>query len=129
MGLSEEEIIKNIHAVTKEIIKMERSARNNLLIENEDQLKDSINRAYGILTNAHMITTKEAMKLLSLLRMGVDINIIEKIPVDILNQLMINIQPATLTLQHSAADDVKSRDIRRAEYIKDMLYNKKLMED
>ncbi len=129
LGLSEDEIIKNIHAVTKEIIKMERSARNNLLIENEDQLKDSISRAYGILTNAHMITTKEAMKLLSLLRMGVDINIIENIPVDILNQLMINIQPATLALEHSAVGDVKSREIRRAEYIKDMLYNKKLMED
>ena len=115
--------------MTKEIIKMERSARNDLLIKNEDQLKDSINRAYGILTNAHMITTKEAMKLLSLLRMGVDINIIEKIPVEILNQLMMNIQPATLALEHSAVGDMKSREIRRAEYIKDMLYNKKLMEE
>jgi len=123
LGLSEDEIIQNLHAVTKEIIKMERMERNELLIDSEDEIKDKVYRAYGILANAHMISTQEAMKLLSIVRMGIDLNVIDRVPAETLNHLMINIQPATLTLMYQIDSDEKTRDIFRSEYIHDVLNN------
>jgi protein arginine kinase len=108
LGLSEDEIIQNLHAVTKEIIKMERMERNELLIDSEDEIKDKVYRAYGILANAHMISTQEAMKLLSIVRMGIDLNVIDRVPAETLNHLMINIQPATLTLMYQIDSDEKT---------------------
>lgn len=125
LGLSEDEIIKNLHAVSKEIIKMERAYRNEMLIKDEDEIKDRVGRAYGLLTNAHMISTQEAMKLLSILRMGIDINLIGNISAETLNRLMIDIQPATLSILYKLESDNKKRDTYRAEYIQDILKNKK----
>jgi protein arginine kinase len=121
LGLSEDEIIRNLHAIAKEVIKMERAERNALLIENEDEIKDKVSRAYGLLTNAHMMSAQEAMKLLSLVRMGVDINIIDNVSVEKLNNLMINIQPATLSLLYKVDVGEKTKDIYRAEYIHNIL--------
>ncbi len=125
LGLSEDEVIRNLHAVTKEIIKMERVERNEMLIQREDETKDKVFRAFGLLTNAHMISTREAMKLLSIVRMGIDLNIIDGIPADTLNRLMINIQPATLSLLYRIEPDEKTRDIFRSDYIHGILSNQK----
>ena len=121
LGQTEEEIVANVHTVAKEIIKKEREERNALLIHNEDELKDRIQRAYGILTNAHMISTQEAMKLLSLLRMGTDINLLQEVNASTINTLMVNIQPATLSLIYNTETNEKQRDIFRAQYIRDYL--------
>ncbi|MDR2520275.1 MAG: protein arginine kinase, partial [Eubacteriaceae bacterium] len=111
LGITEEEIVNNIHSIAKEIIKLERDERNSLLINQEDALKDRIQRAYGILTNAHILATKEAMSLLSLLRMGADLELFNGIDYRKLDDLIINIQPATLALSFNESADEKARDI------------------
>jgi len=121
LGLTEEEIVNNIHSITKEIIKLERDERNNLLINQEDALKDRIQRAYGVLTNAYILSTKEAMSLLSLLRMGADLELFSGIDYNKLDNLIINIQPATLALSFSENANEKERDIYRAAYIRQEL--------
>ena len=125
LGLTEEEIVNNIHSVAKEIIKLERDERNKLLINQEDVLKDKIQRAYGVLTNAYILSTKEAMSLISLLRMGADLEIFQSINYEKLNQLITEIQPATLTLNENDFLDEKKRDICRARYIKEKLTGKR----
>ncbi|MCL1914701.1 MAG: protein arginine kinase [Eubacteriaceae bacterium] len=121
LGLTEIEIVNHIHSITKEIIKYERDERNKLLINQEDLIRDKIQRAYGILTNAYMLTTKEAMSLLSLLRMGADLEIFNGVDYSILDSIIVNIQPATLSLTFNGKVDERSRDIFRAEYIQKQL--------
>ena len=124
LGLTEEEIVSNIHSIAKEIIKLERDERNKLLINQEDILKDKIQRAFGVLTNAYMLSTKEAMSLLSLLRMGADLQIFQGVGFDTLNQLITEIQPATLALSEDERMDERMRDICRARIIKEKLTEK-----
>lgn len=124
LGPTEEQIVDNLHAVTREIIKKERGERELIMIHNEDEIKDKVMRAYAILTHAHMISANEALKLLSLLRMGADMTLIDEVPADVLNRLMINIQPATLALKCGMGADEKAIDLYRAKYIKQELDNK-----
>jgi protein arginine kinase len=124
LGSTEDQIVDNLHAVTREIIKKERAERELIMIHNEDEIKDKVMRAYAILTHAHMISANEALKLLSLLRMGADLTLIDEVPADVLNRLMINIQPATLALKCGLGTDEKAIDLYRAKYIRQELDNK-----
>ncbi len=124
LGATEDQIVDNLHAVTREIIKKERAERELIMTHNEDEIKDKVMRAYAILTHAHMISANEALKLLSLLRMGVDLTLTDDVPADVLNRLMINIQPATLALKCGLGADEKAIDLYRAKYIKQELDNK-----
>lgn len=117
LGKSETELLGRIHEFTKEVIKSERSERNALLLNNEDDIRDQVCRAYGILTNAHMISGEEAMRLLSLVRMGLDIGIIDNLSPEAIDSLMTEIQPATLTMRYKMRTDARARDLLRARYI------------
>ncbi|WP_372998539.1 protein arginine kinase [Lutispora sp.] len=121
LGLSEEEIVENINAATSQIVEKEKEARNILLNNNRIQLEDKIWRAWGILKNARVITSQEAMKLLSDVRLGMDLNIIENLTVSLLNEIMIETQPASI--QKYAGEELSpdARDIIRAEIIRKKL--------
>ena len=64
--------------------------------KDKQRFEDRIFRAYGILTNARMISTEESLHLLSNVRMGINMGIIKDISIEKVNELMIIIQPAFL---------------------------------
>ncbi|WP_073027425.1 protein arginine kinase [Lutispora thermophila] len=121
LGLSEEEIVQNISAVTSQIVEKEKEARSLLLNNNRIQLEDRVWRAWGILKNARVITSQEAMKLLSDVRLGMDLNIIENLSVSIINEIMIEIQPANIQKYAGEELSPEARDIIRAEIIRKKL--------
>lgn len=119
LGLSEETIIRNLHSVIKEIIKRERNVRNEMLINNRVYLEDKVFRALGILENARTITVEESMKLISLIRLGADLELIEKDILEI-NRLMLSIQPGILS--HTYGIPISNKlDNTRAEHIRRIL--------
>lgn len=121
LGLSEEEIISNLTAVTKQIIDKERAARKWLTESNTIKLKDTVWRSLGILQNARILSNGECLNLLSNVRFGIEVGIIDNIDLLTLNELMINTQPATLSkIEEKEANDV-SVDIKRAEYVRQKL--------
>ncbi|TFG89939.1 MAG: protein arginine kinase, partial [Candidatus Atribacteria bacterium] len=71
LGLSEEEIIDNLEKVNQQIINKEQKVRRDLFSNSKSQLEDQAWRAYGILSSARIISSVEAMELLSKLRFGV----------------------------------------------------------
>ena len=89
------------------------------------QLKDRIGRAYRILTNGRVITSNEAITLLTDIRLGVDIGILKGINAFALNELLVAIRPAHL--QKKAGREMESfeRDVKRAEVIKEKLLREK----
>ena len=78
LGITEEEIIKNIKTITDKVIEQERLARK-ILGKQQVELEDMVYRAYGVLSNARIITSEECNNLLSDIKLGVDLGIIKEI--------------------------------------------------
>lgn len=121
LGRSELDIIGNLNDVSRQIIQKERDARSTLIENNKLQLEDKIYRSYGILTNARILTSQEAMKLLSDVRLGIDMGIINGIKCKNLNQIMIMTQPAFLQKLANKALSTNERDTRRASLVREKL--------
>ncbi|MFT9494117.1 protein arginine kinase [Anaerosolibacter sp.] len=123
LGRNEREIIANLKDVTLQIIQKERDARNTLLSSNRIQLEDRMYRSYGTLANARILSSQEFMKLLSDLRLAIDMKIIEGISMDVINQMMVMTQPAYLQKSAGKPLSVNERDIRRAMIVREKLKN------
>lgn len=121
LGVSEEEIVGNLNAVTLQIIDKERIARENLLNMKKDELEDKVFRSYGILKNARIITANEAMKLISDVKLGVNLKLIDDLSTEKLNCIMTMIQPGFLQKHYKVSMDGSNRDIKRAELIRENL--------
>lgn len=121
LGLSEEEIVSNLIAVTRQIIDQEKAARKRLQNTNMVQIEDNVWRSLGILQNARILSSKECLNLISNVRLGVDLGIIDNIDSAMLNELTINTQPGTLMKIEGKELDPDSRDIKRAQYVREKL--------
>ena len=121
LGLSEEEIIDNLEKVNQQIISKEQKVRRELLLNSKSQLEDQTWRAYGILSSARIISSAEAMELLSKLKFGVELGIISYSDLGTLNKLMLLIQPAYLQMLAGKDLDPFSRDLQRAVLIRDKI--------
>jgi len=96
MGHSEEEVIQNINGLIRQVIEQEEQARQALLVQNKPMLEDKIFRSLGVLQNAHIISSQETVELLSMVRLGVDLDVIKNVNRKAINELFIMIQPAHL---------------------------------
>lgn len=121
LGLSEEEIISNLVAVTKQVIDKEKAERQRIMDTNRIQLEDNAWRSLGILKNARILSSSECLSLISNVRLGIELGIIKDIDTVALNELMINTQPATLMKIEGREIDTELRDIKRAKYVREKL--------
>jgi protein arginine kinase len=96
LGQSEEDITNNLISSTCQILSQERAARQILYQKSTQAVEDRVYRAYGTLKYARLLSSEEAMRLISDLRLGVAMNIIPGIRVSLLNELMVKIRPAFL---------------------------------
>ncbi len=120
LGLSDDEIINKIKAIVGTIISQERKARN-VLKENSIYLSDEIYRALGILKNARIMSEDEAFKLLSKLRLGVSMKIVNEVSLEKVQSLMVDTQENTLKTIIKEDLSKEEEDIKRAEYIREEL--------
>ena len=121
LGEKEEEIIARLTKVIETIIDKEHDARQVLMQKKSDTLSDQIGRAYGVLTYAHAMTSKEALNLLSVMKLGVDLGAFpedRRLPVD---ELFIETQPAHLQKTSQQKLNAEERDFLRAQIIRDRL--------
>lgn len=121
LGHSEAEIIDNINGLIRQIIEQENQSRQALLSQNRAMLEDKINRSFGILKSARIISSQETTELLSLVRLGVDLGIVKDITRRAINELFILTQPAHLQKLQNKKLTSNERDITRAELIRQRL--------
>lgn len=119
LGHKEEDIIDNINRIIKQIIDHEHGAREALLSQNRHVLEDRIWRAYGTLKNAHIVTSSETIDLLSLVRLGVDLNLIKEMDRALINELFVITQPAHLQKIEKRKLDPNQRDVKRAQIVRE----------
>ncbi len=114
LGETEDEIIKRLGSVLSSIIEHELNARQKLLEADAGKLFDKIGRAYGILQNSHVLSSGEAMNLLSLVRLGVDLSIFPDETRSIVDRLLIEAQPGHLQHAQKGEFEPGQRDLLRA---------------
>lgn len=122
LGFSEKQLIDQFTSnIVPGIIEYEKMARSEMLESRKAILDDKIQRAMGLLKNARLISSQEAMFLLSHVRMGINLGRVEGIPIAAVNELFMLTQPAHLQINTGHPLDADQRDIARAQIIRDKL--------
>jgi len=121
LGESESAIVERLEKVLAQIIEHEENARATLLEKKPKMVFNHIGRAYGILANAHSISSKETMNLLSLMRLGVDVGLFPGVDRALVDELFILTQPAHLQKQHTEKLSAEERDVLRADMVRERL--------
>lgn len=121
LGESEAEIVERLSKVVHQMIEHELNARQKLLEEKPKVLFNHIGRAFGVLSNAHSISSKEAMNLLSLVRLAHDLKMFPSVPRALFDELLLVSQPAHLQRTHTGKLGADERDVLRADLLRDRL--------
>ncbi len=146
LGISETDIVSQFeNTIIPEIVEYENAARNQLLSKQSDVLDDKISRAMALLKNAHLISSQEALFLLSHLRLGINMHdhmgastpAIERLctlsgsggdtgkeqglSITTINRLFMLTLPAHLQLNYGKPLDPTHRDALRAKIIRSTL--------
>jgi protein arginine kinase len=121
LGKSEQRILGEIKEVIQTILNYEREARKALMDQRKQAEQDRVARALGTLGSATMITAEETMELLSVVRLGIHLRLIDDVPATAVNQLFIQTQAAHLQKLVGHPLDGEERNAARAKYLKSRL--------
>lgn len=119
LGKTEAELSQNLTDVVNQIITKERELRRRILQDKGIAIEDKIMRSLGLMTYAKKISTEELTGLISNVRFGVSLGIIDKVDINKLNEIMVVTRPAHIT--ELGATNSYERDVKRAEVISDIL--------
>lgn len=120
LGISEEFILKNIQETIDSILAMEAAEQNKLLSAKGDETRDSIYRSIGILSHARMMSSGEALKLLSTVRLGIESEVVSELTTADVDEMIIHVQTGNLHRQLGLTELMpeKDRDLLRATVIR-----------
>lgn len=121
LGEAETDIVERLNKVLAQLIEHEENARATLLEKKTKTVFNHIGRAYGILANAHSISSKESMNLLSLMRLGFDLGLFLGVDRFLVDELFITTQPAHLQKKYSEKLTAEERDFLRADMMRERL--------
>lgn len=121
LGHSEQEVIKHLENVAAQVIVQERNARGHILETARLQVEDRVWRSYGLLANARLLTSHEAMQMLSDVRLGIDAGLIKGLPSRILQELLVMIRPAHLQKIMGRELGAPERDLHRATLVRERI--------
>ncbi len=116
LGISEQAALSNLESIAMQIITKEREDRKLI---NSLVLEDSVMRAYGLLKNQRILSSKEFMELISKIKLGCSMGIID-IDGALPTRLLIECQPYMLQKAYGimTPDD---RDICRGKIVRERL--------
>ncbi len=121
LGMSEEELISKVADVVPTLLEYERHARKFLIRESQETLHDRVSRAHGILRTAQTISSEETLHLLSSVRMGVNLGLINDVEIPTVNKLFVHTQPAHLQKLAGETLSQSDRNVERASYLRQLL--------
>jgi protein arginine kinase len=123
LGEKEEDIVDRLQKVILQIIEHEQNARQTLIQRRSKTLLDNIGRSYGILRHSHSMSSKEALNLLSLAKLGFDLGFYPNEMRAVADELFMETQPAHLQKDWHQKLAAEERDVLRAEIIRKKLEN------
>jgi len=121
LGETESAIVERLEKVLAQIIEHEENARQTMLEKRPKVLFNCLGRAYGNLAYSHIISSKETMNQLSLLRLGVDMGLFPGAERALVDELFLVTQPAHLQKLLSDKLTAEERDLARADMLRERL--------
>ncbi len=118
LGISEETALNNLKSIAQQLVAQELAVRDQML--QSVAWKDKIFRALGILSSARLLSADEFMQLASLVRLGAAQGLID-ISLEKLNELMVDMQPATINAREGKNLEPAQRDELRAKAVREAL--------
>ncbi len=123
LGETEEDILERFGQIINEVIGKERELRERIYSSDKYRIEDRLMRSFGILTNAQILSSAEAMSRLSDVRFAAELGIIKNITLKMLNTATYAILPANIVKSYNLTNPME-RDLKRAEIIKEVLLTK-----
>jgi protein arginine kinase len=122
LGRTEATILQDLEGqIIPRVVEYERESRRDLLNKRRTVLEDNVWRAWGMLTNARLLTTEESMQALSLVRLGSLLGLLPQADQKLVNQLMLLVQPAHLQRVLGKELDQEQRRFARAMLVRGRL--------
>lgn len=120
-GQAEDEIIHNLELMVRQIIQQEETARHQLLQSKRPAVEDRVWRSFGILYHARVLSWEEASSLISDVRLGVDLGLLDIVDPKTLNRLTIGVRPAFVQRMSGRELTPAERRIARADMVRNTL--------
>ena len=122
LGKEESEILDDFKQTTiPKIIDYEHHARRTLRSERAIALDDIVFRSLGALRSSRLMSSEEALKLLSPVRLGIHLGRVKDVDIKTVNELVLMTQPAHLQKLMGKKLDGDERKAARAEFIRGKL--------
>jgi len=121
LGRTEDEIVEELLVHVRKVIECEREARTALMERDRVRIEDRVWRAWALLTQARLLTTREAFELLSDLRLGCGLGILPPLDPSVSNHLLTCVQSAHLQVAAGQAMEAPERDEARARFVREQL--------
>ena len=121
LGIQESEELRRIEQVIETIIEQEFLARVQL---QQDRIAflDRLGHIYGILRSGYLLSEKDAVKMLSWMRLAADLRIIEEKNRSDIDQLMIDVLPGNLCVLFGQSADAQDNNRFRAEKVRQVFH-------
>lgn len=119
LGVSETATLEKLSSVLTQISKIERDARAKLL--ERPETIDTLWRSLGLLRSARMLSGDEFCNLFSAVRLGAATGKLDNLSLDMLSELFVKAQPATLMCEMKKNLSPAERDVARAELVRKTL--------
>ena len=126
LGVSEQDIITAVEDAVESIYQAERDEMKKLYRRREIEVLDRASKSYGVLTNAILLSYNEFLGHIANVKLGVLLGLFSISNIEALDDLIVQVRPASLCGQYGKEISQKDRDRVRAEYVSAKL--KKLKE-
>jgi protein arginine kinase len=117
LGVSEYEIIKEVEDAAERICLAERDEMQRLFVRNELKTMDKARKAYGVLTNAVMLSYGEFISRVAEVKLGAMLGMIGISDIGAIDDLIISARPANICEQYGRRLSALDRDLFRAEIV------------
>jgi protein arginine kinase len=117
LGRSEDEMVHALTVVAEQVVGRERHAREQLGRSASVAVADRVGRAFGVLGHARVLTSEEALHLLSDVQLGISLGLVPDFKDATFSELVSLTRPGLLQRQAGRELDAGERDRIRADMI------------
>ena len=121
LGRPEEEVVHGLTSVAEQVVGRERLAREQLEKSAGIAVADRVGRAFGLLAHCHVLSSEEAIRLLSDVQLGIELGRLAPFVDATFAQLISLTRPAMLQQAAGQSLDPGARDLMRAQLIQSHL--------
>lgn len=117
IGMSEEQILNAIQQAVGKLVSAERTMRKHLQEEKNTDLMDLTSKAFGLLVHSFQLETKEALDLLSVMKLGASLGLITNVEDRKLNELFFKCRRGHLTQLFPELKENEEIAKKRADFL------------